>query len=39
MGCFPCCSAGVTLTNIIDIPAVNNLKVRGELGCDGQQAQ
>jgi iron complex outermembrane receptor protein len=36
-GLFPAVSAGVTLSNLIDIPAVNSLKVRAGFGVTGQQ--
>ncbi len=36
-GLFPAVSAGVTLTNVIDIPAVNSLKIRGSYGVTGNR--
>lgn len=36
-GVFPAASAGVTLTNLIDIPVVNSLKLRGSWGVTGTQ--
>jgi len=36
-GVFPAVSAGVTLSNLIDIPSVNNLKLRGSYGVTGNQ--
>lgn len=36
-GTFPAASAGVTLSNLIDIPAVNSLKVRASYGVTGTQ--
>lgn len=36
-GIFPAASAGVTLSNLIDIPAVNNLKLRASYGVTGNQ--
>jgi TonB-dependent starch-binding outer membrane protein SusC len=36
-GLFPAASAGVTLSNLIDIPAVNSLKIRGSYGVAGNQ--
>jgi len=36
-GLFPAVSAGVTLSNLIDIPAVNNLKLRASYGVTGNQ--
>lgn len=36
-GLFPAVSAGVTLTNIMEIPAVNNLKIRGSYGRTGNR--
>ena len=36
-GPFPAVSAGVTLSNLIDIPLVNSLKLRGSYGVTGNQ--
>ena len=36
-GIFPAVSAGVTLSNMFDIPAINNLKVRGSWGVTGNR--
>ena len=36
-GLFPAVSAGVTLSNLIDIPTVNSLKLRGSYGVTGNQ--
>jgi TonB-dependent starch-binding outer membrane protein SusC len=36
-GLFPAASAGVTLSNLIDIPAVNTLKLRASYGVTGNQ--
>ncbi|MEJ1241758.1 SusC/RagA family TonB-linked outer membrane protein [Chryseolinea sp. T2] len=36
-GLFPAASAGVTLSNLIEIPAVNSLKIRGSYGVTGNQ--
>ena len=36
-GFFPAASAGVTLSNLIDIPAVNSLKLRLSYGVTGNQ--
>lgn len=36
-GTFPAASAGVNLSNLFDIPAVNNLKVRASYGVTGTQ--
>lgn len=36
-GNFPAVSAGVTLSNLIDIPAVNSLKIRASYGVTGNQ--
>jgi TonB-dependent starch-binding outer membrane protein SusC len=36
-GLFPAASAGVTLSNLIDIPSVNSLKVRASWGVTGNQ--
>ncbi len=36
-GLFPAVSAGVTLSNLIDIPSVNSLKLRGSYGVTGNQ--
>ena len=36
-GFFPAVSAGVTLSNMFDIPAVNSLKVRGSWGVTGNR--
>lgn len=36
-GWFPAASAGVTLSNLIEIPAVNNLKLRASYGVTGTQ--
>jgi TonB-linked SusC/RagA family outer membrane protein len=36
-GVFPAVSAGVTLSNLIDIPSVNSLKLRGSYGVTGNQ--
>jgi TonB-dependent starch-binding outer membrane protein SusC len=36
-GIFPAVSAGVTLSNLVDIPAVNSLKLRGSYGVTGNQ--
>jgi TonB-dependent starch-binding outer membrane protein SusC len=36
-GLFPAASAGVTLSNLFDIPAVNSLKVRVSYGVTGNQ--
>jgi TonB-dependent starch-binding outer membrane protein SusC len=36
-GLFPAASAGVTLSNLIDIPAVNSLKLRASFGVTGNQ--
>lgn len=36
-GLFPAASAGVTLSNIFDIPAVNTLKLRASYGVTGNQ--
>ncbi len=36
-GNFPAVSAGVTLSNLIDIPSVNSLKLRGSWGVTGAQ--
>ena len=36
-GLFPAASAGVTLSNLIDIPAVNSLKLRASYGVTGNQ--
>jgi TonB-dependent starch-binding outer membrane protein SusC len=36
-GAFPAVSAGVTLSNLFDIPAINNLKFRASYGVTGNQ--
>lgn len=36
-GNFPAVSAGVTLSNLIDIPSVNSLKLRASYGVTGNQ--
>ncbi len=36
-GLFPAASAGVTLSNLIDIPSVNSLKLRVSYGVTGNQ--
>ena len=36
-GIFPAASAGVTLSNLIDIPAVNTMKLRASYGVTGNQ--
>ena len=36
-GIFPAASAGVTLSNLFDIPAVNTLKLRASYGVTGNQ--
>lgn len=36
-GIFPAVSAGVTLSNLVEIPAVNSLKVRASYGVTGNQ--
>ena len=36
-GLFPAASAGVTLSNLFDIPAVNSLKLRASYGVTGNQ--
>jgi iron complex outermembrane receptor protein len=36
-GLFPAASAGVTLSNLIEIPAVNSLKLRASYGVTGNQ--
>ena len=36
-GIFPAISAGVTLSNLIDIPSVNNLKLRASYGVTGNR--
>jgi iron complex outermembrane receptor protein len=36
-GLFPAVSAGVTLSNLIDLPGVNSLKLRGSWGITGNQ--
>ncbi len=36
-GFFPAVSAGVTLSNLVDIPAVNSLKLRASYGVTGNQ--
>ena len=36
-GIFPAASAGVTLSNLVDIPAVNTLKLRVSYGITGNQ--
>lgn len=36
-GLFPAASAGVTLSNLIDIPTVNSLKIRASYGVTGNQ--
>jgi iron complex outermembrane receptor protein len=36
-GIFPAASAGVTLSNLFDIPAVNSLKLRASYGVTGNQ--
>ncbi len=36
-GTFPAASAGVTLSNLIEIPAVNSLKIRASYGVTGTQ--
>ncbi len=36
-GIFPAASAGVTLSNLIDIPTVNSLKLRASYGVTGNQ--
>jgi TonB-linked SusC/RagA family outer membrane protein len=36
-GLFPAISAGATLSNLIDIPAVNSLKLRASYGVTGNQ--
>jgi TonB-linked SusC/RagA family outer membrane protein len=36
-GVFPAASAGVTLSNLVEIPAVNSLKVRASYGVTGNQ--
>ena len=36
-GLFPAISAGVTISNLVDIPAVNSLKARASFGRTGQQ--
>jgi len=36
-GLFPAVSAGVTLSNLIDIPSVNSLKLRASYGVTGNQ--
>ena len=36
-GLFPAVSAGVTLSNLIDIPTVNTLKLRASYGVTGNQ--
>ncbi len=36
-GLFPAASAGVTLSNLIDIPTVNSLKLRASYGVTGNQ--
>ncbi len=36
-GLFPAVSAGVTLSNLVDIPTVNSLKLRASYGVTGNQ--
>ena len=36
-GLFPAVSAGVTLSNLVEIPAVNSLKLRASYGVTGNQ--
>lgn len=36
-GLFPAASAGVTLSNLVEIPAVNTLKLRASYGVTGNQ--
>ncbi len=36
-GLFPAASAGVTLSNLVDIPSVNSLKLRASWGVTGNQ--
>jgi TonB-dependent starch-binding outer membrane protein SusC len=36
-GLFPAVSAGVTLSNLLDIPSVNNLKLRASWGVTGNR--
>lgn len=36
-GIFPAVSAGVTLSNLVEIPAVNSLKLRASYGVTGNQ--
>lgn len=36
-GLFPAASAGVTLSDLVDIPAVNTLKIRASYGVTGNQ--
>lgn len=36
-GIFPAVSAGVTLSNLVDIPTVNSLKLRASFGVTGNQ--
>ncbi len=36
-GLFPAVSAGVNLSSLVDIPAVNSLKLRGSYGVTGNQ--
>ncbi|MBN8575754.1 MAG: SusC/RagA family TonB-linked outer membrane protein [Cytophagales bacterium] len=36
-GLFPAASAGVTLSNLVDIPSVNSLKLRASYGVTGNQ--
>ena len=36
-GLFPAVSAGVTLSNLVQIPTVNSLKIRGSYGVTGNQ--
>ena len=36
-GLFPAISGGVNLTNLVDIPGVDNLKIRGSWGQTGNQ--
>ncbi|HTE32813.1 MAG TPA: SusC/RagA family TonB-linked outer membrane protein, partial [Chryseolinea sp.] len=36
-GLFPALSAGVTLSNLVNIPVVNSLKLRGSYGVTGNQ--
>lgn len=36
-GLFPAVSAGVTISNLVDIPLVNNLKARASWGITGNQ--